>query len=133
MAKLSKRPYQFKKGNKAQFIFNKTIGEKIDAAKAQLELVPALDEAMKATLKCAVSELDQGKEAICVRQKHIQITDHSDWGVVEEYEADELASNSDDEKRLYKAWKEREAKKRKAASASKRKPVCRGCSPIAEW
>ena len=123
MAKLSKRPYQFKKkGNEAQFIFNETVDEKIDAAKRQLELVPAPDEATKTTLKRAMSELDQGKEAIRVRQKHIRIADHPDWDVVEEYEADKLASDSDDEKRLYKARKEREAKKRKAASASKRKP-----------
>ena len=59
MAKLSKRPYQFKKkGIKAQFIFNETVDEKIDAAKRQLELVPTPDEATKTTLKRAVSELD---------------------------------------------------------------------------
>jgi len=42
-----------------------------------------------------------------VSDKHIRITDCSDWGVVKEYEADELASDSDDEKKLYKAGRER--------------------------
>jgi len=37
---------------------------------------------------------------------------------VAEYEADELADNSDDEKRLYRARKERNSKKRKAAVGS---------------
>jgi len=45
--------------------------------------------------------LDQGKEAFHIRQKHIHIADCSDWGVVVEYEADELADDSDDEKGLY--------------------------------
>jgi len=126
MVKLSKRPYQFKrKGNEAQFTFNESVDEKIDAAKKQLELVPTPDEAAKATLKRAVSELDQGKEAIGVRQKHIRIADRSDWGVVAGYEVDELASDSDDKKRLYKAHREREAKKRRAA---KRKPRQEGAN-----
>ena len=73
---------------------------KIDAAKKQLELVPTPDEATEATLKQAGSELDQGKEAIRVRQKHIQIAVCSDRSVVMEYEANELASDSDDEKKV---------------------------------
>jgi len=75
------------------------------------------------TLKCAISKLDQGKDAIQVRQKHniIRIANHSDWGVIEEYEADKLSSNSDDERKLYKVRKEWEAKKRKATTAAKRK------------
>ena len=93
--------------------------ELIDAAKRHLDRIPTPDEA---TVKRAVAELDQGKEAIRVRQKHIRIADHSDWGVVEEYIADELASDSDDEKKLYKARKERETKNKKAATAFKRKP-----------
>ena len=39
-----------------------------------------------------------------------------------EDEADELASDSDDEKRLYRAQKERENKKWKAMAALKKKP-----------
>ena len=129
MSKLNKRPYQFRrKGNEAQFLFNESVDERIDAAKRQLDLVPTPDDTTKQTLKRAVSELDQGKEAIRVRQKHIRIADRSDWGVVAEYEADELASDSDDEKKLYRARKERETKKRQAAAALKRKPRQEGAA-----
>jgi len=38
----------------------------------------ATDEAAKQALKRAVGELDQGKEAIHVRQKHKWIADRSD-------------------------------------------------------
>ena len=80
MAKLNKRSYQFKrKGNEAQFSFNESVDEHIDAAKRQLERVPTTNEAAKQSLKRAVEELDQGKEAIHIRQKHIRIADQSDW------------------------------------------------------
>ena len=38
-------------------------------------------------------------------QKHIKIADRSEygWATVAEYEEDELADNSDDEKRLFRA------------------------------
>ena len=126
---LNKRPYQFKKkGNKAQFLFN----ERIEAAKRQLNLVPTTDDVTKQVLKRTVGELDQGKEAIRVRQKHIWIADRSDWGVMAEYEADELASDSDDEKKLYRARKEREkereAKKWRATATLKKKPRQEGAT-----
>jgi len=63
-------------------------------------------------------------EEIRFRQKLIRIVDRSDWGVVDEYLVDELADDSDDEKRLFRARKEREVKHRCAASAesAKKKP-----------
>jgi len=116
LAKINKKAYHFKrKGNEAQFSFNTTVEDHIDAAKKTLIKMAPASEADKAALEKATAELDQGKEAIRIRQKHIRIADRSDWGVVAEYEADELADNSDDEKRLYKAKKERYSKKRRAA------------------
>ena len=52
--------------------------------------------------------MDEGTKAIAVCQKHIRITDWSDlgWAVVEAYMDDELVSNSDDERKLYKASQE---------------------------
>ena len=121
MTKLNKRPYQFKrKGNEAQFLFNESVDDQINAVKRQLDLIPTPDEASKQALKRAVSELYQGKETICVRQKHIWIADWSNWGVVVKYEADKLASDSDDEKKLFQAHKEPETKKRRATAAFKR-------------
>ena len=37
--------------------------------------------------------------------------------MVAEYEADELVNDSDDEKRLFRAWKERDSKRKHAASS----------------
>ena len=76
MAKLNKRAYQFKrKGNEAQFTFNELVDERIDAAKRQLDHVPTTNEAARQVLKRAVGELDQGTEAIRMKQKHLRMTD----------------------------------------------------------
>ena len=96
--------------------------------KRQLDLIPNPDEASKQALKRAVSDLNQGKEASCVRQKYIRIADRSHWGVVVEYEADELASDSDDEKRLFRASKEQETKKRQASADFKKRPRQEGAA-----
>jgi len=72
-----------------------------------------------------VGELDQ---AIRVRQMHIRDADRSNWGVVAEYEADELASDSNDEKRLYRMHKEQKARKCKATTAFKKKPRQEGAT-----
>ena len=55
-----------------------------------------------------------GKSSIHRRQKLIKIADRSKdgWKVVEEYESDGLASNSEDEKRVKKA-KEAASRKRR--------------------
>ena len=65
---------------------------------------------------------------IAVRQKYIRIADRSDlgWAVVEAYMDDELALDSDNERRLYKANREaQQTVKRKkadpAAAAAKRR------------
>ena len=57
---------------------------------------------------------NEGKELICKRQKLIRIADKSadSWKVVDEYVSDELASGSEDEKRLKKA-KEAPSRKRR--------------------
>ena len=56
--------------------------------------------------------------AVACRQNHIKIVDRSDlgWQVVAAYESNDLASDSDDKKRLFRA--EKEAKRR-----SKRKII----------
>ncbi len=62
--------------------------------------------------------LKKAKEALAHRQKLIHLADRSElvWAVVEEYEADELADDSDDEKKIYRAEMraERKAKNRKS-------------------
>ena len=71
----------------------------------------------------AKEALDEGLRLIANRQKLIKIADRSEygWGVVAEYEADDLASGSEDEKRLEKAERAAEKKalkKRKTAAGT---------------
>ena len=120
--KLNKRTYQFqRKGNEAQYCFNSSVEDHLEAAKKELAKLTPEGEQQTATVKKLKTCLDEGIKAIEVCQKHIKIADRSDlgWAVVAAYEDDELASDSEDEKRIYKA--EREAKrlsKRKWAASS---------------
>lgn len=63
-------------------------------------------------------ELDSGTEVVFKRIKVIKMADKSDfgWSTVNEYLSDELASNSDDEKRMYRAERraERKAEERRS-------------------
>ena len=72
--------------------------DKLDSADTALaQRPPAVEKAR--TL------LEEGQKLIAIRQKKIMIADRSEngWGTVKEYEEDELAENSDDEKRLFRA------------------------------
>ena len=89
----------------------------MQAAKKQLSKITASDDPSRRTLEQARIELEKGEEELCFRLKLIKIADRSDWGVVAEYLADELADDSDDEKRLFRARKERDAKRRRSVSA----------------
>ena len=88
--------------------------------------------------------LEQGLELLALRQKLIMIADRSElgWKVVSAYEADELGSDSDSEKKLEKAERSTErkaAKKRKTVSRTVNKafnkpqqsPV--GINPSVSW
>ena len=77
-------------------------------------------------------------KAIAVCQKHIRIVDRSDlgWAVVEAYMDDKLASNLDNERKLFKASREvqqtvkRKQAKSAAAAAAKRRLCWAGnCNP----
>ena len=78
---------------------------------------PALEKVKRA--------LQEGEDLIKERQKLIKIADRSEhgWATVEEYVADELADNSDDEKRLYKA--EARAGRKVNKSKIKKKSIIR--------
>ena len=106
-----------KKSHQVQFDFNEQVTECIDNARDELRKRPAHGTAVDKALKA----LDEGIELLATRQKLIKIADRSElgWKVVEEYEADELASGSEDEKKLERAERtaERKAvKKRKATT-----------------
>ena len=83
-----------KKGNEKQHQFNERVKDKIEAANRCLSAIPPAVEKAKEALQ-------EGEQLITARQKLIRIADRSEfgWTTVTEYEEDELADNSDDEKR----------------------------------
>ncbi len=92
-----------KKGNEKQFRFNDDeVAEKLEAAQADLQLMSSSG----GTVEEITTAVDKTKKAI--RSEY-------GWDIVKEYEADELAKNSDDEKRMKaeKAAEQRLLKKRK--------------------
>ena len=113
--KLDRAPMFKKKAHEKQYYFNGTVKDKMQEAHTALsQLTPALEKAKSA--------LHEGEKLIEERQKQIRIADRSEygWATVEEYMDDELAENSDDEKRMFKA-ELRAGRKRKAAEAAKNK------------
>ena len=58
-------------------------------------------------IDAAKEQMNEGIDLINKRMKIIKIADRSEfgWATVKEYEADDLASNSDDERRLYRSEK----------------------------
>ncbi len=121
--KLEKPPVFRKKGHEKQYLHNEEVRMKLsDARSAVSETPPAVEKAK--TL------LEEGEKLISERQKHIRIADRSDngWATVEEYVEDELADNSDDEKRLSRA-DARAGKKLKSASQRGGKNAARKPGP----
>ena len=114
-SKLDKQVTQMKfKGNQKQFEHN---------AHAQIDSVFDRIRSANASESKDVDDLvNEGKELIRKRQKLIRIADKSvdGWKVVDEYISDELASGSEDEKRLKKA-KEAASRKRKQATQAGRR------------
>lgn len=98
------------------------VEEHIGAVKKELTKLEPTEEQEVAIVKKPTKHLSEGMKAIDVRQKHIKIADHSElgWAVVAAYEEEELASDSDDEKRIYKAEREAEqiAKRKRPGEAN---------------
>ena len=92
-SKLDKQMTQMKfKGNQKQFELNAQIESVLDRIRS----------ANDSKNNQADDLVDEGKKLIRKRQKLIRIADKSadGWKVVNEYVSDELASGSEDEKRL---------------------------------
>ena len=113
-SKLDKQVTQMKfKGNQKQFELNAQIDSVLDR----------IHSANDSKSKQVDDLVDEGKELIRKRQKLIRIADKSadGWKVVDEYVSDELASGSEDEKRLKKA-KEAASRKRRQPTQGRRVP-----------
>jgi len=100
-------------GNKKQYELNRDVVDKIDEA---LESVDADERSAK---------LNEGKDLLLERNKHILLAEKYGWDTVACYTAEPLATDSDDEKRICKAVKEskqlRDEKKRSATAKQKAK------------
>ncbi len=136
-----KTTYEFRrKGNKRQHEFNETVAEQLDdAAAAVIAATPdPSDSSPKdptSALQKAKAAIDKGNELIVQWQKLIKIADRSDygWDVVQEYQEDEFAADSDDEKRLAKAERaaEKRVTKRKQSASKQRRPTWQKWQPQA--
>ena len=118
--KLDKAPVFRKKGHERQYRHNEEVRLKlVTETRAALDEQPPALEKMRTLI-------DEGEKIIDERQKHIRIADRSDngWATVEEYVEDELAENSDDEKRLSRA-DARATKKLKSAAQKSGKNIKR--------
>ena len=110
-----KTPVFRKKSFEKQFVCNEKVSEKISEAANALERTPP-------EIEKAETALQEGEQCIAERQKLLRIADRSEhgWATVEEYQEDELADNSGDEKlRLFRA--EQRAGRKITASAQKAK------------
>ena len=87
--------FQFK-GNKLQFEFNSSLLDSIDSSSPSL---------LEGNLTRVNQELENVKTLLNKRHKAIRFADKSSagWTAVEEYESDELADDSEDEKKLRSA------------------------------
>jgi hypothetical protein len=93
--------YKFcKRGNEEQYKHNQKVFIKIKEANNQIETDNLTQENVNATKR----KFSEGMDLIKQRQKLIKLADSSDadWRVVDEYIANPLADDSDDEKKIYK-------------------------------
>jgi hypothetical protein len=95
-------------GDKDQFLFNAELETSIEDSSDKQDVLGALQ-----TLQTAQKALHLGR-------KKIKLANNSDagWLAVKEYEAEDLASDSDDEKRVKKAQASAVRKKAKARQAT---------------
>ena len=99
------------KGNEQQFEHVESVLDKLESAK------DALNANATSKIKTAIEE---GIALVTKRMKLIKIADKSQysWATVQEYLSDELASDSEDGKRLFRS--ERRAEKKVKAAKKKR-------------
>lgn len=122
----SKCPEFKRRGNEIQFSFNEQVAEKMETVDEELNKLGSVasSSAGATALDKAKEAVKEGTELLQKRQKLIKLADRSEygWDLVKEYESDELAADSDDEKKILKAEKaaEKRLAKKKAVAASAR-------------
>uniref|UniRef100_A0A1X7TWN5 Uncharacterized protein n=1 Tax=Amphimedon queenslandica TaxID=400682 RepID=A0A1X7TWN5_AMPQE len=101
------------KDNKKQYKFNEELAKKLEEAATELQSVgDVLNGAeginvSRGMLEKAKESIKQGTMLVQECQKSIRMADRSEysWNVVQEYQSDELAANSEDEKCISMAEK----------------------------
>ena len=72
--KLNKHTYHFqRKGNEAQYLFNSSVEDHLESTKKELTKQTPENDVQTAIVKRVKICLDEGTEAIEVRQKHIKL------------------------------------------------------------
>ncbi|XP_033732905.1 uncharacterized protein LOC117322230 [Pecten maximus] len=98
ISEMSSSAYTFKrKGNEEQFKVNCKVSTKLQ--EAHTNLVERMDTV------AAAEKISEGMDIIKHRQKLIRLADSSEsgWSTVSEYENNELADDSDDDRRIQRA------------------------------
>ena len=105
--KLEKKFDFRRKGNEIQHEFNEKMKATMEEATSFLESEGSMPKAKES--------LQQGIDDINERQKLIKIPDRSEngWLTAQEYQTDDLAENSDDEKRIARAERQAERRRKK--------------------
>ena len=127
--RLDSKPTFKKRGHEKQFLFNEQVREQFEVIDSALKQTPPAVEKARAAIQ-------EGERLIDIRQKNIKIADRSEhgWATVAEYEEDELADNSDDEKRLFRAEARAGRKKQRSLKdSSKKKGASRKTFFRAPW
>ena len=114
------------KGNKNQLQFCQDVEVRMDSAVKQIE---------SKEYQVAKEELQEGKKLIKKRIKLIHLADREDWSLVNEYMSDNMASDSEDEKRINRARRAANAKaekRRKTRKQQRYKPKHRSYWPSSQ-
>ena len=104
------------KGNKNQLQFCQDVEARMDSAVKRID---------SKDYQAAKEELQEGKKLIKKRIKLIRLADREDWSLVNEYMSDNMASNSEDEKRINRARRaanSKAEKRRKSREQQRYKP-----------
>ena len=113
-SKIDKEVVQLKyRGNQKQFELNAAIDSFLESIESETQQSQPSSDGIRSLAQDA-------RELLRKRQKLIKIADKSrdGWQVVAEYESDELASGSEDEKRLKKARETASRKRRQKDQAN---------------
>ena len=117
------KDFDFKrKGNEKQYEVNTSIDKKLSRAQKAISAAEQ-NPGNLSYLKRAFEEVDGARSQLSYRNKLIKLADMSDsgWAVVAEYESHQLASDSEDEKRILKA--EARASRKLKQSRNKRSAI----------